>query len=116
MIVPPVIAPEGKGAVMDQEIINLIPTGSKNAVERPVLRIRSGLSDRIMREEIHKARCKIPILNLSDGRGYYIPDMNTETDRTKLKKYVAQEENRIKSLEASLKTAKQTLKNCGESI
>lgn len=94
-------------------ILKFMPTGSENAIERETLVAMSSLDDRSVRDAIHKARRKIPILNLSDGRGYYIPDMNSVEDRIALKRYVKQEEGRLKSIGWSLKAARKTLRNCG---
>lgn len=96
------------------DIRNYIPTGSENAVTRKQLEIQTDLNDRTIRDLIHYARRDIPILNMQDGNGYFIPDMNKEEDRMHLKRYVQQEENRLKSIGWSLKAARKTLKNCGE--
>lgn len=95
------------------DILDYIPTGSQNAIDRYQLCKMTGLDDRTIREAIHNARRKIPILNMQDGYGYFIPDMNTERDRHLLKWYVRQEENRLKSIGWALKAARKTLKNCG---
>lgn len=96
------------------EILDYIPIGSENAIQRAVLVALSGLDDRRVRDQIAEARRKIPILNMQDGNGYFIPDMNSREDRTLLKAYVQQEEHRLKSIGWSLKAARKTLKNCGE--
>lgn len=95
------------------DILDFIPIGSKNARRRKHLRSITGLSDRLLRDAIHKARRKIPILNMQDGRGYFIPDMNDKYDRWLLVKYVRQEERRLKSIGWSLMAARKTLRNCG---
>ena len=66
-----------------------------------------------MRDALHDAKLKIPILNMQDGKGYFIPDMNTENDRLILLRHVRQEESRIRSTDDTLKVERQTLKNCG---
>lgn len=101
------------GNKQEIDILNYIPTGSGNAVGRKYLSSVTWLTDRRMRIEIHKARRKIPILNLSDGTGYYIPDMNDPLDQMNLVRFVQQEESRLKSIGWTLKTARQTLRNCG---
>lgn len=93
-------------------ILSLIPTGSDNAIRREYLVQISGLSDREVRNYIHLARRKIPIINLSKGRGYYIPDMNQEKDRKMLVHFVRQEESRLRSIGWSLFAARRTLRNC----
>ena len=95
------------------DILDYIPTGSKNAVRRSYLSDILHTSDREIRRMIQTARRKIPILNLSDGKGYYIQDMNSKEDRKKLVQYVRQEESRLKSIGWALKAARQTLRNCG---
>jgi len=95
------------------DILDYIPTGSKNAIKRKYLVQMTVMSDRKVRQEIHKARRKIPILNLQDGLGYAIPDMNDAQDRKLLIRFVRQEESRLKSIGWALRSARRTLKNCG---
>lgn len=95
------------------DILDYIPTGHSNAVTREELCSRTGLPDRAVRLAIHKARRKIPILNMQDSCGYFIADMNLMEERLMLKRYVQQETSRLKSIGWSLKAARQTLKNCG---
>ena len=94
-------------------ILDYIPTGRMNAITRHALAIRTGISDRQVRDLIHYARRDIPILNMQDGRGYFIPDMNDEVERGMLAAYVRQEENRLRSIGWSLASARQTCRNCG---
>lgn len=51
------------------DILDFIPTGSENAVTRVELCQRTGLDDRTVRDLIHNARRRIPILNMQDGKG-----------------------------------------------
>lgn len=95
------------------DILDYIPNGHANAVTRSELCKRTRVPDRAMRIAIHNARRKIPILNMQDGSGYFIPDMNLEGERILLKQFVQQETSRLKSIGWSLKPARQTLKNCG---
>lgn len=95
------------------DILDYIPTGQRNAVTRSELCRRTGLTDRMMRDALHDAKLKTPILNMQDGRGYFIPDMSTESDRLILKKHVRQEENRIKSTEDTLEVERKTLRDYG---
>lgn len=96
------------------EILNYIPVGSQNAVKRKWLCSITGLIDRTMRSLLHEARKKIPIINLQNGKGYFIPDMNLEKDRKMLVRWVKQEESRIKESQLCVDAAKRTLDNCGE--
>lgn len=94
-------------------ILDYIPTGRVNAITRHALAIRTGISDRQVRDLIHYARRDIPILNMQDGRGYFIPDMNDDVERELLAAYVRQEEKRLKSIGWALASARQTCRNCG---
>lgn len=94
-------------------ILDYIPTGKENAVTREWLSNTTGLEDRMVRDSIAKARREMPILNMQDGKGYFIPDMNNEEERSLLKQYVMQEENRGKMIFWSLRGARKTLRNCG---
>lgn len=73
----------------------------------------TGINDRYVRLAIAQARRKIPILNMQDGDGYFIPGMNDQEDVRLLIRYVRQEESRLKSIGWSLKAARQMLVNCG---
>lgn len=97
----------------DDYILQFIPTGSKNAISREFLSAVSGVRDRSMRKFIETARLKIPIINLSDGDGYYIPDMNDRNDAMALKKFYKQEKSRENSLHQTNAVIEQTLRNCG---
>lgn len=92
-------------------ILTYIPIGSKNAVTRTDLCRLTGLDDRAVRELIHIARRTTPILNMQDGRGYFVPNMKEKYDSDLLKKYVRQEKNRLKSIGWALKSARKMLKN-----
>ena len=95
------------------DILDYIPTGHENAVTRADLCRITGLNDRAMRDALHDAKLKIPILNMQDGKWYFIQDMNKENDRLILLRHVRQEESRIRSTDDTLKVERQTLKNCG---
>ena len=56
-------------------ITDFIPFGRQNAVTRRRLAELTGLSDRIIRQKIEKARADgAVIINLQDGRGYFQSD------------------------------------------
>ena len=94
-------------------ILDYIPTGHDNAIRRDELCKRTGFNDRTVRELIHRARRTMPILNMQDSHGYFIPDMNRTDEKLMLKRYVQQETNRLKSIGWGLKAARHTLKSCG---
>lgn len=83
-------------------ILDFIPVGKENAVERIELVKRTGLSDRDMRAGLEKAREKKIIINLSDGHGYFRPDKNSPDDVRNVLHYAAQEESRKRSIEKHL--------------
>ncbi|MCI6468160.1 MAG: hypothetical protein MSA90_22185 [Faecalicatena sp.] len=95
------------------DILTFLNTGSKHAIKRKWLCYRTGLDDRTMRDLLHEARKKIPVINLQNGKGYFIPDMNIDDDRKLLVRWVKQEESRIKESQLIVETAKKTLSNCG---
>lgn len=106
---------EPEGQEKDRfDILIHIPVGSDNAVKRKRLCTVTGLIDRTMRDFLHEARKKIPIINLQNGKGYFIPDMNLEDDKRMLARWVRQEESRIKESQLIVDVAKRTLINCGE--
>ncbi len=96
----------------DIDILDYIRTGHDRAITRAELSDLTGIDDRKIRDMIHYARRDIPILNMQDGRGYFVPDMNILEERMMLMKYIRQEESRLKSIGWALKTTRRTAKNC----
>lgn len=92
------------------DILDYIPIGKENAVTRQYLCCKTGLTDRDVRHEIHEARKRVPVLNMQDGVGYFIPDLTREEERNFLQTWVLQEEARLKSTGGILKAARKTLK------
>ena len=80
-----------------------IPRGQDNAISRKNLCRRTGLCDRELRLHIEKANQETgePILNLQDGRGYFIP---LPSERNLVWQCIASETSRINKL--SRKTRK----------
>ena len=102
---------------MVTNIIDLIPTGSANAISREALLDKCilfgiALNDRAMRKAIENARKESVIICLSDGRGYFVPDKN---DKDKLRHYINQEHDRSISILRNLKMANNLLSDmeCG---
>ena len=93
----------------DIDILDYIRTGHDRAITRAELSDLTGIDDRTIRDMIHYARRDIPILNMQDGRGYFIPDMNILEERMMLMKYIRQEESRLKSIGWALKTARRAM-------
>ena len=91
------------------DILDYIPFGHDNAVTRKELCIRTGLTDREVREQIRIKRRDYAIINLQDGKGYYRP-CRTQEGWIELTKYYRQEENRIKSHAWSLMGARKEIK------
>lgn len=97
----------------EEVLLSLIPVGSKNAIKRNWLCKLAGMIDRNMRIILHEARKKIPVINLQNGMGYFIPDMNNENDVYMLIRWVKQEKSRIKESQLIVDAAIRTLENCG---
>lgn len=74
------------------DICDYIPKGRANAVTRYELCMKTGFRDRQVRDLIHYARRDGSILNLSDGKGYFRPDLDDPVERGMLAAYVRQEE------------------------
>lgn len=80
-------------------ITNRIPHGQENAITRKELCTQTGLSDRMVRLLIEKARKEYCILNLGDGGGYFQP---TKHERHLVARWLRTERARIKALETTL--------------
>lgn len=96
---------------MITSVIDLIPIGSKNAISRERLLDKCELyglafNDRQMRKLIEDARVTSVILNMQDGKGYFIPDKD---DKEKLRHYVNQEHDRSMTILRNLKMANNLL-------
>ena len=94
-------------------ILDYIPTGRVNAITRHALAIRTGISDRQVRDLIHYARRDIPILNMQDVWCDVIPVMYVGVESEQLASVVRQDEKRLKSIGWALASARQTCRNCG---
>lgn len=92
---------------MHADVIKLIPYGKENAVSRDVLSAKVGCSDRTMRNLINKARRRVVIINLQNGKGYYRP---TDEDVDDVLKYKLQEENRAKDIFNNLQPVREFLR------
>lgn len=84
-----------------------IPFRKENAVTREYLSAVTGLKDRKVRMLIAQARREYPILNLSDGKGYYRP---TVEEYLEAKQFYHQEVARAKSIFWSLLGLKKWLR------
>lgn len=98
---------------MGMTIKDLMPTGSRNAIKRKDLLNACKVhgiadNDREMRRLIEKERQDLCIVCLSDGNGYFIPDND---DKDKLRHYIAQERDRIKSVARNLGVATRLLED-----
>lgn len=107
--------PSAQERIKKQEldILTYLNTGSKHAIKRKWLCYKTKLSDRSMRDMLHEARKTIPVINLQNGKGYFIPDMNLDSDRNMLVRWVKQEQSRIKESQLCVDVAIKTLDNCG---
>lgn len=91
------------------DILKFIPVGHRNAVTRKQLCIRTGLSDRKVRELIEKACThEHPILNMQDGQGYFQP---AENEISLVRLYRNQENSRTSSTRRRVKELDQYIKD-----
>ena len=81
-------------------VLEFIPYGRENAIKRQDLRDMLGVSDRDMRELIAQARKETPIINLSDGQGYYRPN-----EKEDLMRYILQEQARSIKIMKNIRVA-----------
>lgn len=81
-------------------ILDFIPVGHENAVDRKELERRTGLDDRVNRELIEKAWIKErkAIINNGRGQGYYVVDPADPEDVRNLMVYLAKIDAAIRSL------------------
>lgn len=90
------------------EIEDYIPFGKENAVSRKQLVNVTGFTDRKVRYLISKARREHPIINLSDGSGYYRP---TIEEYMEAKHFYKQERCRALSILWSLSGIKKWIRS-----
>ncbi len=88
-------------------LLDILPHGSCNALSREELSDLLNLDDRTVRDLIKQARRHVPILNMQNGKGYFIP---LSEDRPLVDKWLSQETKRAKSSLYSLRGAKEFLK------
>lgn len=90
-----------------QKLVDILPHGSGNAISREELCFLLKLDDRTVRDLIKQARRHVPILNMQNGKGYFIPDIK---DKPLVDRWLRQETKRAKSSLYSLRGAKEFLK------
>ena len=88
----------GKGGNLN--ILDFVPVGHENAVDREELERRTGLNDRVNRDLIEKAWTKEgkAIINNGRGQGYYVVDPADPEDVRNLMVYLAKIDATIRSL------------------
>ena len=91
------------------DILQFIPTGKENAITREELVRLTGLCDRVNRKLIARARRFSPIINTSEGVGYYKP-----TEKSEVIEFLNQETHRARSIFWSIKGCRDWLKNHGK--
>lgn len=96
---------------MKIDVTDYIGIGHENSITREDLCKLTNLTDREVRECISVARRNVPILNLQDGCGYFVP---TKKEVAYLRKYIRQETKRAKSIFWSMRAARRELKKLGE--
>lgn len=86
-------------------IIDYIPIGSSNAINRRKLCAVTGLSDRLMRREIERERKDYAILNI-DGFGYFRPG---EGEAYLVERWLRQEHSRERHVRNATRGAEKAL-------
>jgi hypothetical protein len=89
-----------------QLLYSLLPHGSLNAIRGDVLAIRAKVDRRELRFMIADLREYVPVINMQNGKGYFIPDINDPEDLALLDRWIRQEESRKKKVDRSIKYAK----------
>lgn len=88
-------------------IEDYIPYGKDKAVTRQELSIITGLNDRQLRKCISVARREHPILNLQNGKGYYMPTVGAWLEA---EEFLKQETKRARSIFWGLRGTRKWLK------
>ena len=96
-----------------EKILECIPIGSQNPIKRSELADRIVMTDRDRIDLLDQEKRIMPIINMQDGKGYYIPDMNVPRDRRLLLLWTKQELSRAKEIIECIKPAVTTLNHCG---
>lgn len=96
---------------MAKSIVDLIPVGKANAIERGQLHNLCKVygiadSDREMRKLMQRAKGSNVILNMQDGSGYFRPGKD---DKEELRHYIMQEAQRSITILQNLEMAKNLL-------
>ena len=89
------------------DIVTKIPTGHMNAKTDLQLAGELNMTRRQVRQLISEARRTNIILNMQDGRGYFIPD---KKDYDLCERWLLQEESRLKRHALSLRAVRKFIK------
>ncbi len=89
------------------DIVTKIPTGHMNAKTDLQLAGELNMTRRQVRQLISEARRTNIILNMQDGRGYFIPD---KKDSDLCERWLLQEESRLKRHALSLRAVRKFIK------
>ena len=88
------------------DITDYLNIGHDKALNTRQLAKVTSLDERFVRELISKARRKTVILNLQDGKGYFLP---SKEERPLVERWVKQEESRLKQHALALRSARKEL-------
>lgn len=90
-------------------IVSYISEGHASASTESDLSRWTGLSTRAVRIAISKARRETVILNMQDGKGYFLPSKDGDEDYL-VDEWIRQEENRLKQHALALRGARNFVK------
>lgn len=88
------------------DILSVLKKGRENGIPLRDLPRESGLDKRTARRSIEEARKEHAILNMQDGRGYFIP---TEDEIPLVKEWLNQQRKRVRSINNSCAGAEKWL-------
>lgn len=100
-------AAERRRMTRAEELFERICTGRHNALKRP----KNSYDDRALRELINKANRSGTDCIINNGKGYYRPDLKSETELHEVNIYLCKELNRCRDLGRKYKQMKLHIKN-----
>ena len=92
---------------VERRVLESIPFGKKNAIDRYVLAGRVRLDERVARKVIERLKPDYAIINNSDGKGYFQP---LPGDEPEVQNYLKQEGSRERKVKMGQRGARKWLK------
>ncbi len=89
-------------------LLDYIPYGCKNAVTYDYLQSITRMNRREIRHEIHRLRADTPIINLSDGNGFFRP---LPEEKMLVERFIKQEQSRARQTLSATKGAREFVRS-----